>query len=167
MIKTRIAILDIRVDARAPAARGGAWMTRIVAAAMLCLLVPSAHGCSLFHREPAQQKFMNALDRGSGVEASQVWLKMSAKDRSNLSHNIGLKPQVDKDDIRALLKHQQEEAAKSGEGPDPTMSAGDNSDGAQIEIPGFDGDPTAGGLSNHPLLNTLPQSAPITEIGPQ
>jgi hypothetical protein len=170
MIKTRIATLDIHRDSRAATVRGGVWMTRIVAAAMLCLLDMSAHGCSLFHHEPAQQKFMDALNRGDGAQASQIWLKMSAKDRSNLSHNIGLKPQVDKDDIgRALLKHQQEEAAKNGEDPDPTMGAGDTADGAsdQIEIPGFDGDPTAGGLSNLPLLNTLPQSAPITEIGPQ
>ena len=112
---------------------------------------------------------MNALNRGNGAEASQVWLTMSAKDRSNLSHNIGFKPHMDKDDIgRALLKHQQEEAAENGDDPD-AISAGDNGygDSQQIEIPGFDGDPTAGGLSNLPLFNTLQQSAPITEIGPQ
>ncbi len=172
LIKTETAIRGIHGDStNAAPARGGVWMNRIVAAALLCLLDLSAHGCSLFHHgEPQQQKFMNALNRGNGAEASQVWLKMNAKDRSNLSHNIGFKAHVDKDDIgRALLKHQQEEAAKSGEDPDTTMSAGDNgdSDSQQIEIPGFDGDPTAGGLSNLPLLNTLQQAAPVTEIGPQ
>jgi hypothetical protein len=165
---TGAAIRGIHGDsALAAELRGGVRMTRMVAAAMLCLLGLSAQGC---HGDSSQQQFMNALNRGNGAQASQLWLKMSAKDRSNLSHNIGLKPNVDKDDIgRALLKHQQQEEAKNGEDPDPTMSAGDDgeTDSQQIEIPGFDGDPTAGGLSNLPLLNTPQQSAPITQIGPQ
>jgi hypothetical protein len=129
-----------------------------------------ASGCSLFHHDSPQQSFMNALNRGNGAEASQRWLKMSAKDRSNLSHNIGFKREVNAGDVqRELIKHQKEEAAKNGDDdPDSTIVDGDiNSQ--QIEIPGFDGDPNANGISNLPLLDTLQESAPapITTIGPQ
>jgi hypothetical protein len=153
-------------------ARDGVGMIRIIAATLLCLLNFSAPGCSLFHHgEPPQQKFMNALNRGNGAQASQVWLTMSAKDRSNLTHSIGFKPNIDKDDIgRALLKHQQEEEAKkNADDPDPMMSAGaygETGSDQQVEISGFNGNPTAGGLSNLPLFDTQP-SATTTEVGPQ
>jgi hypothetical protein len=154
------------------AARDGVRITRIIGATLLCLLNFGAQGCSLFHHgQPPQQKFMNALNRGNGAEASQVWLTMSAEDRSNLTHSVGFKPNIDKDDIgRALLKHQQEEEAKkNADDPDSMMSTGEYGDTGsdqQVEIPGFDGNPTAGGLSNLPLFDTQP-SATTTEIGPQ
>jgi len=116
------------------------------------------------HGEPPQQQFMNALNRGDGAQASQLWLKMSAKDRSNFTHGIGIQNTPNKDDIeKALLKHQQDEAKKEGEDPDD-MNAGDggDTDSGQVEVPGA----PAGGLSNLPLYNSQP-SAPITEIGPQ
>jgi hypothetical protein len=140
-------------------------MTRIIAAALLCLLSLSAPGCSLFHHgESPQQQFMNALNRGDGAQASQLWLTMSAKDRSNFSHDIGLKNTPNKDDVeKALLKHQQDEAKKGDEDPDD-MGAGNggDSDSGQVEVPGV----PAGGLSNLPLFNPQPP-APIMEIGPQ
>ena len=113
---------------------------------------------------------MNALNRGNGAEAAQRWLKMSAKDRSNLSHNIGFKREVNAGDVqRELIKHQKEEAAKNGDDdPDSTIVDGDiNSQ--QMEIPGIDGDPSVNGISNLPLLSTLQESAPapITTIGPR
>jgi hypothetical protein len=150
--------------------RGAAWITRIVSVALVCVLGACAFGCSLFHRgEPPQQKFLNALNRGNGAEASQIWLTMSAKDRANLSHNVGLKPEVQKADIeRALLRHQSEEAAKNGDDTDAEMSDIDEGDinSQQIELPGLDGDPNAGSLSNLPLYNTLQQAAPATESDP-
>ena len=124
----------------------------------------------MFHHASPQQSFMDALNRGNGAEASQRWLKMSAKDRSNLSHNIGFEREVDQGDIqRELLKHQKEQAAKNGDDdPDSTIGDGDiNSQ--QMEIPGIEGDPSANGISNLPLLNTLQEGAPasITTEGPQ
>jgi hypothetical protein len=161
---TRTAIRGIHGDPmRASPPRDGVRMTRIFAtAAVLCLLGLSAQGC---HGDSSQQQFMNALNRGNGAQASQLWLKMSAKDRSNFSHNIGFKNTVDKDDVgRALLKHQQEEAKRNSDDPDNMMTASDNgdTDSQQVEVPGI----PVGGLSNLPLFNTQP-SAPITEIGPQ
>lgn len=155
---------------RGSSACGGAWMTRIVGVALVCVLGAWAPGCSLFHRgEAPQQKFLNALNRGNGAEATQVWLTMSAKDRANLSHNVGMKPEVQKGDVeRALLKHQREEAAKNGDDSDTEMSDSDQGDinSQQVDLPGLDSDPTAGSLSNLPLYNTLQQAAPVTEIGP-
>ena len=110
---------------------------------------------------------MNALNHGNGADASQLWLKMSAKDRANLSHNIGFKREVSQDDIgRALIKHQKEEAAKNGDDQDTAIDDGD-SGSQQMEIPGLEGDPSADSLSNLPLLNTPQQAAPVTTVGPQ
>jgi hypothetical protein len=160
---TGAAIRGIHGDsALAAALHGGVRMARMVAAAMICLLGLSAQGC---HGDSSQQQFMNALNRGNGAQASQLWLNMSAKDRSNLSHNVGFKNTVNKGDIeKALLKHQQEEAQKNSDDPDDMMSVGDNggADSQQVEVPAIPG----GGLSNLPLFGTQP-SAPITEIGPQ
>src|SRR5579863_5107795 len=100
-------------------------MTRTVTAATLWLLLSlGANGCSLFNHSSQSQQFMDALDRNNGAQASQIWLKMSAKDRANFEHSVGLKPDVNKEDIgRQLLKHQQEkEAAKNADEPDPMMS---------------------------------------------
>ena len=145
---------------------GMVWAT----AAIACVFSLGAGGCSLFHHgDSPQQQFMNALNRGNGAEANTVWLKMSAKDRSNLSHGIGFKQKIDKDDVgRALLKHQEEEARKHGD--EQSDLTGDNasdsaSDSEQVEIPGM-GDGAPGGLSNLPLLNQ-PAANPITEIRPQ
>jgi hypothetical protein len=142
----------------------------VVGLALICLLGSGAAGCSLFHHDSPQQQFMDALNRGSGAEAFQRWLKMSAKDRSNLSHNIGFRREINQGDVqRELLKHQKEEAAKNGDDdPDSTFDDGDiNSQ--QMEIPGIEGDPSANGITNLPLLNTLQEAAPapITTEGPQ
>lgn len=170
--KDRTAIRSANGGAiRATSACDGTWMTRIVRIALVSLLGAYAPGCSLFHHgEPPQQKFLNALNRGNGAEASQVWLTMSAKDRANLSHNVDMKPEVHKGDIeRALLKHQREEAAKNGDDTDTEMSDSDEGDinSQQIDLPGLDSDPTAGSLSNLPLYNTMQQTAPVTDIGPR
>jgi hypothetical protein len=131
-----------------------------------CLLGLSAPGCSLFHHgDSPQQQFMDTLNRGNGPQASQMWLNMSAKDRANFSHNIGLKNTSNKDDVgRAMLKHQQEQEKKDeADDPSDMRAAVDNadSDSQQVEIPGV----PAGGLSNLPLYDTQ-QSAPVTD-GPQ
>lgn len=135
----------------------------VVGVALIWILGLSAAGCSLFHHDSPQQKFMDALNRGNGAEAAQRWLTMSAKDRSNLSHNIGFKREINQGDVqRELIKHQKEEAAKNGDDdPDSTIDDGDiNSQ--QMEIPGIDGDPSANGITNLPLLNILQQAAPAS-----
>ncbi len=146
-------------------------MTRIAATAVFYALALGAQGCSLFHHgESPQQKFMDALNRGNGAQASQLWLTMSAEDRSNFSHNIGFQRQVNKDEIaRAMLKHQREAAAKDGEEADDATSNEAYGEGGsqEVEIPGLDADSSGGNLSNLQLLNTLRQAASTSTIGPQ
>jgi hypothetical protein len=171
-IKTGTTFRGIRgVPMRAAKAGNGALMIRIAATAVFCALALGVQGCSLFHHgESPQQKFMDALNRGNGAQASQLWLTMSAKDRSNFSHNIGFQRQVNKDEIaRAMLKHQREAAAKDGEeSDDATSNQAYGEDGSQqVEIPGLDADSSSGNLSNLQLLNTLRQTASPTTIGPQ
>jgi len=137
--------------------------------ALMCLLAITVPACSLFHHGDSQpQQFMNALNRGSSAQASQLWLTMSAKDRADLSHGVGFQKTVNKDDIgRAMFKHRQEEEAKErADNPDDpanTATYTSDNDSTQVELPG---NPADVGLSNLPLFNAAP-SAPITEIGPQ
>ena len=132
--------------------------TRIGVATFLSMTAFILHGCS---RESQQQQFMNALNRGNGAQASQLWLNMSAKDRSNLSHNVGFKQEASQDDVqRALLKHQKEEAAKNSDDQDADSDISQQ----QVDMPGPESDPAANSLSNLSTLGTLQQSAPITTI---
>lgn len=140
---------------------------RVIGVVLFGLLGITVQGCSLFHHgAPPQQQFMNALNRGNGAEASHLWLTMSAKDRANFTHNVGLKPNLDENDIaRRLFKHQQEQQAKeNAEDPDPLRTGEYNDAGSdqQVEIPG---NPT-GNLSNLSSFAAQP-SATTTEFGPQ
>src|SRR5579863_5687527 len=126
-------------------------------------------GCSLLHHHsvPPQQQFLTALERGDSIEANRIWLNMNADDRANLSHSIGIKPQISAGEIQAqLMKHEQEKAAEeNGENGDGTGDA----DGDQvqtgdinsqiIEMPGLDADP-AGSLQNLPNLPSTIDSSP-------
>ena len=144
-------------------------MIRFTATALLCLLGLTAPGCSLFHHGESQpQQFMNALNRGSSAQASQLWLNMSAQDRADLTHGIGYHKSVNQDEVaRAMFKHHQEaEAKERADNPDDPANTAYNSDddSTQVEVPG---DPANAGLSNLPLFNATQSAAPITEVGPQ
>jgi hypothetical protein len=133
-------------------------LARIFATVLVCMIGLSVHGCSSVS---PQQQFMNSLNRGNGAEASQQWLNMSAKDRANLSHNVGFKNDVSQDDVgRALIKHQREEAAKDGDDQDTAFDSGDVGS-QQTEIPGLEGDPSANGISALPRINSMQQAAPV------
>jgi len=120
-------------------------------------------GCSLFHHNAptAQQKFVEALERGNGPEANQIWLHMNAKERADWSHSTGMKPDVSKEDIEnKLMHHAQEQADQDGDDSSDTstgMSSDQvdtgNIDSQIIDMPGLDADPTAGSLQNLPGLS--------------
>jgi hypothetical protein len=122
-------------------------------------------GCSLFHHDaPPQQQFLNALNHGNGPEANQIWLKMSAEDRSNFSHSVGFKPQVTSDEVQTQIKHHlKEKAAENGEddGASPLANSVEEGDinSQIIEMPGIDAD-TSGGLQNLPNLPSAIESSP-------
>jgi hypothetical protein len=120
-------------------------------------------GCSLFHHDTpsTQQKFIEALERGNGPEANEIWLKMNAKERADWSHSVGMKPNVSKENIEAeVMKHAQQQADQDGDGSSDSSdgSAGTSStqedsgniDSQMIEMPGLDADPSVGGLQSLP-----------------
>ncbi|HEY6395293.1 MAG TPA: hypothetical protein VIX12_07720 [Candidatus Binataceae bacterium] len=65
-------------------------------------------GCWPFHhkQDTPQQQFMNALNRGNGAEASQIWLQMSPDDRVKFSRSEGMAPQSSPDEIKKrVMEH--------------------------------------------------------------
>src|SRR5208337_3042584 len=56
-------------------------------------------GCWPFHsnQETQQQKFIEALNRGNGAQASQIWLTMDANSRADFAHSQGMHPNLSSD----------------------------------------------------------------------
>lgn len=141
-------------------ARGALIAIALIAAAA------GTSGCSLFHHESPQQKFLDALNRGNAAEASQMWLTMSPQSRANLSHSQGMTPNLSPEEIQAqVLRHEKEKAA--AEGDDTESAMGDSDDGdvtaEQIETPTQDDDRSDGKLSNLPSYNLPGHTEPAPE----
>jgi hypothetical protein len=62
--------------------------------ALLLFLAAGISSCSLFHRPTPQQKMFDALNRGDGAQASEMWLAMSQKDRMKFNRGEGIAPTV-------------------------------------------------------------------------
>jgi hypothetical protein len=58
------------------------------------MLACGVSGCFLFHKPSPQQELFEALNRGEGPRASQLWLKMSPEDRVKFSRGEGITPAV-------------------------------------------------------------------------
>jgi len=107
---------------------------------MVLLAVPTLAliaGCSLFHREPPQQQFFDALSRGHAAEASQVWLKMSVEDRTKFQRGEGITSRTSPGQVEAeLLRHQADDAKpRSAEGGSPAMPPAGGPMGGWLNIP--------------------------------
>jgi hypothetical protein len=148
------AFLDFLISDRAGAC---------IACAALLVVATGIGGCSLFHHNSpsTQQKFIEALERGNGPEANQIWLRMNEKERADWSHSVGMKPNVSKENIEAkLMRHAQEQADQDGDGSSDssagsagtssTQDDGGNIDSQMIEMPGLDADPSVSGLQSLP-----------------
>ena len=90
---------------------------------------------------------MIALQRGNSMQASQIWLNMSADDRANMSHSQGFKPATSPEEIKAKLMAQQQATGDSDLGG---IETGDI-DSQRIELPAVDSS-GSGGLQNLPNL---------------
>ena len=133
----------------------------------------AASGCSLFHHGvPPQQQFLDALKRGNGPQANQIWLTMTPDDRANLSHSVELRPPVSKEEVETeLARHQAQspDAAATDQGLRDALS-GEIQEGdinsQQLELPGLDIDPNANGLQSLPGLSgadAVPQITPDSQ----
>lgn len=133
-------------------------------------------GCSVLHHhgDPPQQRFLTALKRGDSVQANLIWLNMNAEDRANLSHSIGIAPQISPGEIKAqLARHAREADEEDGEGgavmmdPDHAKIETGDINSQIIEMPGLGAD-SSGGLQNLPNLpagggSSPPPSVPVIE----
>src|SRR5258708_2238206 len=118
---------------------------RVLTASIAALLMLAAPGCSLLHHHsvPPQQQFLDALKRGNGPEANQIWLTMAPEDRANLSHSAEIRPPVSKEELETeLARHQAQSADANGtdQGLRDALSGeiqeGDI-DSQQLELPGL------------------------------
>ncbi len=103
----------------------------------------------MFHREPPQQQYFDALNRGHAAEASQIWLRMSVEDREKFQRGEGITPRTSPEQAEAeVLRHQTDEARPhSAEGASPAVVQ--------------PGGATAGWLNLPPeALSTPPNPAP-------
>ena len=76
-------------------------------AALVLILSAMAASCSLFNRESPQQKLFDALNRGNGVEANQLWQNMSEKDRLKFSRREGITPAVPPEQVVKMITRMQ------------------------------------------------------------
>jgi hypothetical protein len=134
-------------------------------AVLVCILGGlSVTGCSLFHHgDVPQQQFLEALNRGNGAQATQIWLHMSAKDRAKLSHSVGVTPHFSKDELQAqVLKHQEQEAKEADDQDSDTGSIEEGNINSEIiDMPGADVDTKSGSLLNLPNLAPSEQPVPL------
>jgi redox-sensitive bicupin YhaK (pirin superfamily) len=113
---------------------------------LLAILLSAISGCSYFHKESPQQQYTEALMRGNSMQASQIWLNMSADDRMKFARGEGVTPDEEstKKNIEQMMTNHQNQ---SGEGP---------SNAEQIE----EQMPTPLGASIRDLPTTTQSSAP-------
>jgi len=77
-------------------------------------------GC--WHKETQQQKFLEALNRGNGAEAGEIWRNMDADSRAALAHNEGVKPKLSPAQVQQqVMKHYQGDA--QGDHSDETIES--------------------------------------------
>ncbi|MGH8012962.1 MAG: hypothetical protein ACREQ4_10720 [Candidatus Binataceae bacterium] len=119
--------------------------------ALIALLLGAITGCSIPHHDDTapQQQFLEALKRGNAPEASQIWLHLSAGERADLSHNVGLKPDVTPAAVKAAMLKAEMRRNNEASGDDTAFQQGDI-DSQRLEWPGLD-------VDSHSLL-TLPSS---------
>src|SRR4051812_9158707 len=87
----------------------------------------AAVGCS--HKESQQQKFLEALSRGNGAQAGEIWRNMDAESRAALGHNEGIKAKLSKAQIQQQVmqhygKDAQDESDETIEHVTPNVGSG-------------------------------------------
>jgi hypothetical protein len=71
--------------------------------ALVLVLAAAMAGCSLFHHPTPQQQMFDALNRGNGAEASQLWRTMSGEDRLKFNRGEGIAPAVPPEQVVKML----------------------------------------------------------------
>src|SRR5712672_1579053 len=69
-------------------------VSRVQFAVVLLVAMSTAGLAGCWHRKTDQQKFLEALNRGNGAQAAEIYRNMDAKSRAALAHNEGIKPKL-------------------------------------------------------------------------
>lgn len=89
--------------------------TRLTILALSSVLSLAASGCFLWHHDkPPQQQYAEALMRGNSMQASQLWLNMSAEDRMKFARGEGIAPDQSKSDAKQQIMNHFEDEMQGG-----------------------------------------------------
>ena len=125
----------------------------VVVAVAICAV--SVAGCWPWHKktEPPQQQFMEALSRGNGAQASEIWRNMDAESRANWAHSEGMHPMVPPDEVKKqVIEHYLKEA---GHGDDTGDASVENAV-PHVGHGGLESLPEYTGPSGAPATVTVP-----------
>ncbi|MGH7812962.1 MAG: hypothetical protein ACREQI_03055 [Candidatus Binataceae bacterium] len=106
----------------------------VLAAGALCCA-----GCWPWHRGPTpQQQFFNAISRGNGAQATQIWLHMSGGERAALVRGEGVKPQISQQAAaQKIMRHEAEQMGASLEPGGETAEVPEPAPAGLEELPKY------------------------------
>lgn len=118
---------------------------------ILAAIAIACAGCSLFRGPTAQQQLYEALNRGNAAQASQIWLNMSADDRTKWMEGQGFAAGASSADLnKQIAEHYQNETMNPEGGPQ------------KVEV----GNPSVGGSGLQQLKSlSAPQAPPTGAAG--
>jgi len=117
---------------------------------LVTVLACSVNGCFLFHRNKTtpQQELFEALNRGDGPRATQLWLAMSPEDRVKFNRGQGITPAVPPQEAIKKLSEMEPDEMQGQITIKPP-----NAGGTLLDLPQ---------LTGHPAGNPAPSGAPQT-----
>lgn len=121
---------------------------------LVTVLTCCVSGCFLFHRNKTtpQQELFEALNRGEGPRATQLWLAMSQEDRVKFNRGEGITPAVPPQEAIKKLSEMEPEEMQGQITIKPP-----NAGGSLLDLPQ---------LTGHPGAAPGPSGAPQKVVAP-
>lgn len=118
---------------------------------LVAVVACSVTGCFLFHRNQTtpQQELFEALNRGEGPRATQLWLGMSQEDRVKFNRGEGITPAVPPQEAIKKLSEMEPDEMQGQITITPPKTGG-----TLLDLPQFTGHPAAA-----PAPSGTPQKA--------
>src|SRR5207249_12202120 len=85
-------------------------------------------------RETPQQQYLEALSRGNGPEASQIWLNMTPEQKQAFRNGQGMHPMQSKEEIEQQVLRKAQEQGEDEESETPSVSDGG---GSLLDLPRY------------------------------
>jgi hypothetical protein len=96
---------------------------------ILVAMTIACAGCSLFRGPTPQQQLYEALNRGDSAQASQIWLNMSAADKTKWMQGQGLASGASSADLSKQIAEHYQNRATNPEGGSQSVEVGNPSIG--------------------------------------